>query len=137
MTDLLSITEQNLQKFYSAHLPIIIQVQGVYADHYKKLPSKEDSVYGSNSGLDPNSVPTNENIKILVSSFQWRVLTDYDGSYLDDIGYMYTLVKVNPGDYIKFKRLDNIEQGLIVSYSETIGLTTNPITRFKISNVSE
>jgi hypothetical protein len=114
---------------------MLIPLYGIDCFHLRKVNTVEDDAYGIHSGTLNTEVIGP--IKILFSTSQWRVVTNYDAGYIDDIGWLYTTAIVQDGDNIKIIRSDQKEIILKLLGTESIGLTTQLIYRFRITNVGD
>jgi hypothetical protein len=127
--------EQITSTIYSKHLSLLIPLYGIDCEQLRKITTVEDDAYGIHSGtLDTEVIGP---IKILFSTSQWRVVTEYDAGYIDYIGWLYTTDLVQDGDNIKITRSDGKEIMLKLLGTESIGLTTQLIYRFRITNVGD
>lgn len=117
-------------------LKLIIPQVGIEVKKYSLMaPTAVDTVYGNFAGssIDESSaVP----IKVLITSFQFRLMVDGDGSWLEDVGYLFTLDSLAAGDVISVLREDGVSIKFKVLNPESLGLTTKVVTRFKITNLA-
>lgn len=120
-----------------ATLPAIIKLRGMTCRHLRKEVVKPvDEVYGQFAGSSTSDYGLINTDKVLFSGSQWRVITDFEGGYLEDSGYAYCLFDVMNGDLIEFDR-----EGLAVRFSimaaESVGMSTQILSRFKLSNTGD
>lgn len=134
-TELYKNIEKNTQTIFSKHLPLMIALHGTSCRHYIKTPTIEDDAYGIHSGSKKASDGGDQ--KILMSTTQWRLISSYEGGYLDEIGYMYCNFDLKDGDHLVLKRDDTLSITLMAVGTESLGINTAVLKRFKISNVGE
>lgn len=114
----------------NADTPISINSQSVYSS-YDTLTSKEESSY------DISDTPVSA--KVLITSYQWRVIGELNSGYYDDPGEMYATsdVELSHGDVISVTRTDGTSMRFKITYPTTIGRVENILTRFKIANIGD
>ena len=77
-------------------------------------------------------------IPVLIGPSQWRQIESMSSGFLEDPAVLWTdYLDVYPGDVIQIDRADNSSFRLKVIGAETLGATTDIVTRFKISNIGD
>ena len=135
MVSMMKSNEKLSQIYYQAHLPLLIKVQGIDCTVARKVTRVEDDAYSIHAGTDS----TNDlgATKILMATSQWRIVSSYEGGWFDDLGYMYCLFDVTDGDIVTFTREDELAVRFQIVGTESLGLTTKILKRFKLANLGE
>lgn len=80
---------------------------------------------------------TPKQMRVLLTSYQWKIIDGVDEGYLEDAGYCYSLStdELKPGDVLEIATESTEVFRLKIISPEAFGQDEHILTRFKISNL--
>lgn len=91
------------------------------------------------SEIDVSTGYEADEIRVLLTTSQWRIVAGFEGGFLEDSGFAWSLSsqELKPGDVVEYERSDGAVVRFRVIKPYSLGRKVDIVTRFQLSNIGD